>query len=336
MTGGQSLANMQQLARATAAAGFSGLAITEGGRTAYLQCAAAALAAPDLELSTGVAVAFPRRPMVTAQVAWELAEATDGKFRLGLGTQVRAHIERRYGSEFDPPGPRMEEYVRAVRACFAGFRGEPFGFDGHFTKMSLLPAMWSPGSIAQPDPKIDIAAVNPWMLRAAGRVADGVHVHPLNHPIYVRDVVVPEVAAGAKAASRDAREIDLLVPVFTVPGDSDEERKPWRSLARTQVAFYGSTPNYAFVFELLGRPGTTEAIRERQKAGDIRGMTEVVDDDILQHFIVEGNWNELPELLHSRFDGIATRVIVYTAGMAYASNREHFERLGRVAKELSA
>lgn len=336
MTGGQSLAAMQQLARDVATAGFSGLAITEGGRTAYLQCAAAALAAPDLELSTAVAVAFPRSPMVTAQVAWELAEATNGRFRLGLGTQVRAHIERRYGSDFDPPGPRIEEYVHAVRACFAGFRGEPFEFDGRFTTMSLLPAMWSPGAIAQPDPKVDIAAVNPWMLRAAGRVADGVHVHPLNHPIYLRDVVVPEVAAGAAVAGRDDADVDLLVPVFTVPGDSDEERAPWRTLARTQIAFYGSTPNYAFMFDLLGRPGTTESIRERQKAGDIKGMAAVIDDDILQHFVVEGNWNQMAGLLHDRLDGIATRVIVYAAGVAYSSNRDHFERLGAVAKELTS
>lgn len=334
MTGGQTLARMQQLAIDTLGAGYSGLAITEGGRTAYLQCAAAALAAPELELSTAVAVAFPRSPMVTAQTAWELAEATDGRFRLGLGTQVRAHIERRYGAPFDPPGPRIEEYVRAVRACFAGFRGEPFAFEGRFTSMSLLPAMWSPGPIAAPDPKIDLAAVNPWMLRAAGRVADGVHVHPLNHPIYLRDVVVPEVAAGAAAAGRVADEIDLIVPVFTVAGDSEAERAPWRSIARTQVAFYGSTPNYAFVFELLGRPGTTEAIRERQKAGDIKGMAAVIDDEILEHFVVEAGWSQLAGAIADRLGGLARRVVFYMAGMAYASDRGHYERLGAVAREL--
>src|SRR6188508_502150 len=118
------LARMQDLARDAAAAGFSGLVITEAGRTAYLGCAAATLGAPELDILTGVAVAFPRSPMVTAQVAWELADATGGRFRLGLGTQVRAHIERRYGSDFDHPGPRLREYVLAVRAIFAAFRGE--------------------------------------------------------------------------------------------------------------------------------------------------------------------------------------------------------------------
>ncbi len=334
MTGGQSLPAMQRLAVDAQAAGFSGLAVTEGGRTAYLQCAAAALAAPGLELSTAVAVAFPRSPMVTAQTAWELAEASGGRFRLGLGTQVRAHIERRYGSTFDPPGPRMEEYVRAVRACFAGFRGEPLSFDGKYTSMSLLPAMWSPGKIDQPDPLIDIAAVNPWMLRAAGRVADGVHIHPLNHPIYLRDIAGPEVAAGAAAAGREASAVDFIVPLFTVVGDSSEERAPWRAIARTQIAFYGSTPNYAFVFEFIGRPGTTEAIRERQKAGDIAGMAAVIDDEILDHFVVEGNWSELATRIADRLGGVARRVVFYMAGMAYSSNRGNFERLGAVAREL--
>lgn len=335
LTGGQSLSGMQQLARDASAAGFSGLVVTEGGRTAYLQCAAAALAVPDLELLTGVAVAFPRSPMVTAQTAWELAEASGGRFRLGLGTQVRAHIERRYGAAFEHPGPRLVEYVRAVRACFAGFRGEPLAFDGDFTKLSLLPAMWSPGKIAVDDPPVDIAAVNPWMLRAAGQVADGVHVHPLNHPGYLREVVVPNVAQGATDAGRDPGAVQLIVPCFTVAGDTPEERAPWRELARTQVAFYGSTPNYAFVFELLGRAGTTEAIRERQKAGDFAGMTKVIDDELLASFIVEGSWDELADRIVDRFGGVAERVVLYPAGMAYASNREHFDRLGAVARTIT-
>ena len=202
------LARMQALARDAAAAGFSGLVITEAGRTAYLGCAAAALAAPDLDILTGVAVAFPRSPMVTAQVAWELAEATGGRFRLGLGTQVRAHVERRYGMEFDPPGPRMRDYVLALRAIFKGFRGEPLGYEGDYWDLSLLPAMWSPGPIDVADPPIDVAAVNPWMLRLAGEVADGLHVHPLNNPTYLEQTVLPELTAGAARAGRPVDDLD--------------------------------------------------------------------------------------------------------------------------------
>src|SRR6476619_4943023 len=145
MTGGMPLPKMQDLARDAANAGISGLVITEGGRTAYLSAAAAALAA-DVDILTGVAVAFPRSPMVTAQIAWELADASGGRFRLGLGTQVRAHVERRYSSEFDPPGPRLREYVQAVRHIFRAFRGEEkLDFQGQWWQFSLLPAPWSPG-----------------------------------------------------------------------------------------------------------------------------------------------------------------------------------------------
>lgn len=164
MTAGLPLARMQYLARDANAAGFSGLVVTEAGRTAYLGCAAAALAA-DIDILTGVAVAFPRSPMVTAQVAWELADATNGSFRLGLGTQVRAHIERRYGTELDHPGPRLREYVGAIRSAFSAFRGDPMRHEGEFWNLSILRTMWSPGPIAVPDPPIDLAAVNPWMLR---------------------------------------------------------------------------------------------------------------------------------------------------------------------------
>src|ERR671912_1305288 len=137
MAAGLSIRKMHQLAQDASAAGFSGLVVTEAGRTAYLGCAAAAALAADLDLLTGVAVAFPRSPMVTASVAWELADANGGRFRLGLGTQVRAHIERRYGAEFDPPGPRLRDYVLALRAIFQGFRGEPLSYEGDYWNLSL-------------------------------------------------------------------------------------------------------------------------------------------------------------------------------------------------------
>src|SRR5437763_11594088 len=138
MTTGAPLRRIQDLARDAAAAGFSGLVVTEGARTAYLACAAAALAA-DIDISTGIAVAFPRSPMLTAQSAWELAELSGGRFRLGLGTQVRAHIERRYATSFDAPGPRLREYDEAVRASFRAFRGEaPLKLEADYRSFSLL------------------------------------------------------------------------------------------------------------------------------------------------------------------------------------------------------
>jgi len=334
MTGGLPLRRMQQLARDASAAGFSGLVVTEAGRTAYLACGAAAIAA-DIDILTGVAVAFPRSPMVTAQVAWELADATGGRFRLGLGTQVRAHIERRYGSAFEHPGPRLREYVLAVRAAFAAFRGDaPLDHHGEFWDLTLLPAMWSPGPISVPDPPIDVAAVNPWMLRMAGEVANGVHVHPLNTPVYLRDTVLPNLAAGAAAAGRAPADLAVIVPTFAAPGSTSDEVHGWREMARMQVAFYGSTPNYAFIFEQLGREGTTAQIRERQKAGDLAGMAAVIDDELLEHFCVSGDWAEVADGLVARYEGTATRLVSYFAGMAWARDEAALGPWGELARAV--
>ncbi|MFA5886110.1 MAG: TIGR03617 family F420-dependent LLM class oxidoreductase [Acidimicrobiia bacterium] len=334
MTTPMPLRRMQDLARDAEAAGFSGLVVTESGRTAYLSCAAAALVS-ELEILTGIAVAFPRSPMVTAQVAWELAEASGGRFRLGLGTQVRAHIERRYGSDFEHPGPRLREYIAAVRAIFAAFSGDaPLAHEGEYWTLSLLPGMWAPGPIDVPAPPIDIAAVNPWMLRMAGEAADGVHIHPLNTPTYLRDTVVPNLAAGAARAGRSPGDVAVIVPTFAAPGDTAEEVQGWRELARMQVSFYGSTPNYAFIFDQVGAEGTTARIRERQKVGDLAGMAACIDDELLDHFCVSGDWATVADGLVDRYAGTATRVVSYFAAMAWARDPKALGRWGELARAV--
>src|ERR1700728_3831999 len=158
MTIPQPLGQIGELARRTQSAGFSGMLFTETGRTAYLNAAVASQTAPCLELSTG------------------------GNFRLGLGTQVRTHVVRRYGAAFERPGPRLRDYLLAVKACFSAFRSGTLDHHGEFYDLDFITPQWSPGLIDAPDPKVDVAAVNPWMLRMAGEVADGVHVHPLGVP----------------------------------------------------------------------------------------------------------------------------------------------------------
>jgi probable F420-dependent oxidoreductase len=334
MTGGMPLRRIQDLARAVERSGHAGLVVTEAGRTAYLSCAAASLAA-DIDVLTGIAVAFPRSPMVTAATAWELAETSGGRFRLGLGTQVRAHVERRYGVEFDPPGPRMRDHLLAVRACFAAFRGDaPLDHHGPFHQLTLLPRMWSPGPIDVPDPPIDLAAVNPWMLRLAGELADGVHVHPLNTRTYLETTVLPELRTGAARAGRDATDLQVIVPAFLAVGDTDEQQARWREMARMQVAFYGSTPNYEFIFEQVGNEGTTERLRERQKAGDLAGMAAVIGDDLLDEFVVTGTWDTIAARLHDRYGGTATRVVDYFGAMAWAEDPESLQRWAGVTQEL--
>ena len=243
----QPLRQAGELGRRAEVAGLSGLVVTEAGRTAYLTCGALATATTDIDILTGIAVAFPRSPMVTAATAWELAEATGGRFRLGLGAQVRAHILRGYGAEFDPPGPRLPR-IRPRRQGHLPLvpHGRAFAVDGEST-LSLLPPTWSPGPIECDDPPVDVAAVNPWMLRMAGEVADGVHVHPLNTPTYLDETVLPELGAGAARSGRAVEDLEVIVPAFVCVGDTEEVNG---GAGRVQVAFYGSTPNYAFI---LGR-----------------------------------------------------------------------------------
>ncbi|OBA88297.1 LLM class F420-dependent oxidoreductase [Mycobacteriaceae bacterium 1482268.1] len=331
MTVPQPLTRIGGLAQKVQAGGFSGLLFTETGRTAYLNAAVASQAAPELELSTGVAVAFPRSPFVTAATAWELQEATAGKFRLGLGTQVRTHVVRRYGAAFERPGPRLRDYVRAVKACFHAFRTGKLDHHGDFYDLDFITPQWSAGPIDAPDPKVDIAAVNPWMLRMAGEVADGVHVHPLGEPGYIARHLVPNVAEGAQKSRRSVADIAVIVPVMTIVGDTDEEREKERELVRTSMSFYGSTPNYAFIWDEAGFEGTTARIREKQKAGDFEGMAAQITNEHIAIFATESTWDGLADALTEKYGEIATRIVLYNA----LSDPDRFERYGAVAQRLS-
>ena len=334
MAGGRRLDQVQEFARSVQSAGLDGIVYVESGRTAYLSVAAATLAAPSLQYSTGIAVAFPRSPTVTATTAWELQDASGGKFRLGLGTQVRAHIERRYGVDFDPPGPRMREYVQAVKAVFASFRGQGLEFDGKYHELSLMPQMWSPGPIDHPDPPVDIAAVGPWMVQMAGAVADGVHVHPFHSRTYLDHDLLPGLREGADDAGRSLDDLTLSVPVFTIVGDSDEERARWRERAKFQIAFYGSTKNYSFMFDMLGFEGTSAALNDKLKAGDLPGMAALITDEMLEHFAVEAPWDGLADVLKAKYDGIADRLVLYFAEEMHQSDPALLGRMGEVAASL--
>jgi probable F420-dependent oxidoreductase len=330
MTTPAPLRRIGDIARRAQSAGFSGLLFTETGRTAYLNAAVASQAAPELELSTGVAVAFPRSPFVTAATAWELQEASGGRFRLGLGTQVRTHVVRRYGVDFARPGPRLRDYLLAVKACFSAFRTGTLDHHGEFYNLDFITPQWSAGPIDAPDPKVDIAAVNPWMLRMAGEVADGVHIHPLGEPGYINRHAVPNIAKGAAKAGRPPSDVALIVPVMTIVGDSDEERDKERELVRASMSFYGSTPNYAFIWDEAGFEGTTARIREKQKAGDFAGMAAQITDEHVAAFATESTWDGLADALAAKYAGIATRLVLYNA----LGDRERFERYGEVARRL--
>lgn len=327
---------VQDLATRAEDAGLGALWFTESGRTAYLSCAAAALATERIGLGTAVAVAFPRSPMVTAKIAWELAEASGGRFTLGLGTQVKAHVERRYSTDYVPPGPRMREYVQALRAIFAAFRGDPLAYEGEYYRFSLLTPQWSPGSIPVDDPPIYVAAVLPWMSTMAGELCDGVHIHPFHSAEYLRDVQVPNVVLGTERAGRSLAEVTLEIPVMTATGSTAEEIAQTREHARTMIAFYGSTRTYSPVFEHHGYEGLSDRLHEHQRAGDVAGMTALVTDDILDHYVVSAGWDELADALVERYRDLAptVRLMSYTAITQYARDPAVLDRWGTVAERV--
>ncbi len=336
MTGAARWADTADLARKLEGAGFSGILFTETSQVPWMQIAVAAEAAPELFFTTGIAVAFPRSPMVSAGVAYELVDNTNGRFRLGLGSQVKAHITRRYGVEFDRPAARLRDYVLAVKACWRAFnRQEALSHDGEFYQLSLLPPDWSPRPHDHPM-KIDISAVGPVMTRVAGEVADGIHVHPFHSMPYIENRLLPAVSEGAAAAGRDPADVDLIIPVFACPGDSPEEREAYLAVARRQIAFYGSTPNYAFQFDDLGFEGTTSKIREKMKAGELDSLGELITDEMVEHYALVSTWDEMAGKLLDRYSGTAARVVMYLGGRQMQSDPQHLGRWAEVAAAVRA
>jgi probable F420-dependent oxidoreductase len=324
---GRPLAQVSDLTSEVEDCGFDGLWFTEGGRSAYTGCTAAALRATDLDIGTAVALAFPRSPMVTAQLAWELAETTHGRFVLGLGTQVKAHIERRYSATYDHPGARLREYVLALRAIFRAFQGtEPLSFQGDFWSFDLLPRTWSPGPIDVPDVPVYVAAVRPWSARMAGEVADGIHVHPFHSVRYLEEVVIPAAREGTEKAGRPADAVQFVCPVMAVIGETESELVKARDETRLRIAFYGSTRTYSGVFDLHGFEGTSERLHALQREGDLAGMAKTITDEMLDVYSLTASWDTLADALVTKYAGLADRVVMYDATGGWSYGERTLER----------
>jgi probable F420-dependent oxidoreductase len=327
--------NVASLARRVEAAGFSGMLFTEGHQVPWMNIAAASIAAPSLHFSTGIAIAFARSPMISAEIAWELAHNTGGKFRLGLGSQVKAHITRRYASTFDKPAPQMKDYVLAVKACLKAFRREaPLQHDGPYYKMNLLPEQWTPSKHDHEDVKVDISAVGPLMVRVAGEVADGVHVHPMHSMHYIQNRLLPGLAEGAARAGRDATKIDKIIPVIVAAGNTPEEQAVPIAEAKTTLAFYGATPNYAFQFDDLGYTGLRDKLRDALRSGDSAVSQALISEEILDQFAVVARWDDVADRMIARYKGIAARLVIYLASHWREVDPKTLDRWGEVARAV--
>jgi probable F420-dependent oxidoreductase len=294
-------------------AGYDGFWTAEIRHDPFLPLATAASATTRLELGTAIATAFTRSPMVTAVSAWDLQRASGGRFLLGLGTQVRAHNERRFSVPFpDAPARALRELVLALRHIWGAFQGEhPLSFQGERYRHDLMTPFFDPGPIDHPRIPVFLAAVTPTMYRVAGEVADGVHVHPFHTVRYLREVAVPALEAGRSRSGRGRGELELASSIFAVVGDA-AERAEREAFARLQIAFYGSTRTYRAVFEAHGWGDLTPRLHRLMAQGDLEAMAGEISDDVLAEFAVYGDtWEQAVREVRERYEGLLDRVAFY-------------------------
>jgi probable F420-dependent oxidoreductase len=307
--------------------GFDGFFSTETTHDPFLPLVVAAGSAPELELGTAIAVAFPRSPMVVAQLAWDLASISGGRFILGLGTQVKAHIQRRFSTVWDSPGPRLREYILALREIFRCWQeGGPLAFDGSFYKLSLMTPFFNPGPIAHPRIPIAIAGVGPYLSRLAGELCQGFHIHPFHTVSYLDEVVIAGIEAGAREAGRSAAEVDRIASVFVVTGHDQAEMDMAAEVVRLQIAFYASTPTYRPVLDLHGWT-VGDRLTAMSKRGEWGEMAALISDDMLEAVAVVAPFGRLGTAIRERYGDRIQRVGYYVAGSGLQATEEEWAAL---------
>lgn len=299
---------------AAEAAGYDGWFGAETAHDPFVTLTAAALATERIEVGTSIAVAFARSPMDVAYSANDLQLLSGGRFVLGLGSQIRPHITKRFAMPWSRPAARMREYVGALRAIWGSWAtGEPLDFRGEFTSHTLMPPFFSPGPNPHGPPPVYLAAVGPLMTRVAGEVADGLIAHAFTTERYLREVTLVELERGVSEAGRSRDDVAVSLGVFAVSGYDDRERAAAEAFVRSQVAFYGSTPAYRRVLERHGWQELGEELHRRSRRGEWDTMPGLVDDEVLDAFAVVGAPDELADRVAERFAGAVDRISLYTS-----------------------
>jgi probable F420-dependent oxidoreductase len=294
--------------------GIDGLWTAETGHDAYVPLLLATTTTRRLTLGTAIAVAFPRSPMVHAMLAWDLHRLAPGRVVLGLGTQVKAHNERRFSVPFERPAARLREMALAIRAIWRTWQeGAPLDFRGEFYTHTLMTPFFNPGPVEAPPPPIYLAAVNARMLGVAGAVADGVHLHPLQSELVLDTFTIPAVREAALAAGRDPASITLVAPVLVATGGTAAEVELARVAVRNQIAFYASTRTYRALLEVHGRGDLSDRLHALSMEGRWAEMGAAVDDELVDAFAVSATWDDLAAALVRRCAGRVQRLMPYGA-----------------------
>ena len=294
--------------------GYDGFFSTETQYDPFLPLALAGAEGHDIDLGTAIAVAFPRSPMVTAMVAWDLARMTSGRFLLGLGTQIRPHITRRFSMEWGRPGQRIKDYILAMRAIWDTWQNSTqLKYQGEFYNFSLMTPFFDPGPIPNPDVPVYIAGVGPYLSSLAGEICDGFHVHPFHTTAYLDELVIPNITRGAAAGGRSIDDVERAATVFVMTGTNDVEVEQSMSAIRQQIAFYASTPSYRPVLEANDWEFGDE-LHAMSKRGQWAEMADVVPDEALFEVGVAAQVGDLGEAIKARYGDRVQRVGLYSIG----------------------
>ncbi|HUC09438.1 MAG TPA: TIGR03617 family F420-dependent LLM class oxidoreductase [Stellaceae bacterium] len=305
----ENLCAVATAARDIEADGYDGVIATENKHDPFLALAIAGTVTERIELHTGVAIAFARSPMAVAEVGWDLAGATGGRFVVGLGSQVRAHNERRFSVPWTPPAPRMREYVQALRAIWRCWQtGERLSYEGEHYRFTLMTPNFTPEPIDVSPPAVMIAAVGPAMLRVAGEECDGVKLHGFCTRRYIEEAVMPRLAAGLAKAGRRRENFEISGGGFLATGRDDATVARMFEWVRQRVAFYGSTPAYYPVLALHGLEDLGHKLNAMARQGRWAEMAGAVPDDVVHLFAAVGRWDEICKAIAERFGGLVDAI----------------------------
>jgi probable F420-dependent oxidoreductase len=313
---GQYAGSVEEAAQAAQRAerfGYDGWWAFETKHDPFLGCAVAAERTERVTVGTSIAVAFARNPMTVAVQANDVQALSGGRFVLGLGTQIKPHITKRYSMEWSHPAPRMREFVLAVRAIWDNWANDtPLDFQGDFYTHTLMTPFFNPGANPHGPPPIVMAAVGPLMTEAAGEVADGMFCHAFSTERYLREVTLPALERGAAKSGRSLDGFELSAPSFVVAADTEEELEAGIAAVRSQIGFYGSTPAYRPVLEAHGWGELQDELNALTKRGGWDEIAGLIDDEILHTFAVVGTPEEAAEEVRRRYGDITTRITLAT------------------------
>ncbi len=298
-----------EAARDIEAAGFDGIFSFEGPHDAMFPLLLAAEHTERVQLTTAVVIAFARNPMTLAQSAYDLQLASRGRFNLGLGTQIKPHIEKRFSMEWSKPAARMREMVLAIRAIWASWHeGAKLDFRGDFYTHTLMTPFFNPGPSPYGVPRIVLGGVGPLMTEVAGEVADGFMVHPFSTEKFMRETTRPALERGLATSGRDRSELEIAFPSMVIVAETDEELQKGRDAMRPRLAFYGSTPAYRVVLDAHGWGAMQPELNRLSKTGDWATMSAMITDEIVDTFVVSGTPEQIAPRLNERYGDIVQRV----------------------------